>query len=87
MRDFRGLKVWQKSYEFTLEVYQATIGFSKDEIYGLTAQIRRSVASVPTNIAEGCGRESNLEFKRFLIIAYSSSNELDYQLLLARDLH
>jgi four helix bundle protein len=56
MRDFRDLKVWQKSHELTLEVYKATSKFPKSEIYGLSSQLRRASASVPTNIAEGCGR-------------------------------
>ena len=86
MKDFRQLKVWQKSHELTLEVYRLTQKFPTEEIYGLISQIRRSVSSIPTNIAEGCGCESEAEFKRFLTIAYRSSSELDYQLILARDL-
>jgi len=86
MRDFRRLKVWQKAHELTLAVYRATRAYPKDELYGLTSQTRRSSASVPNNIAEGCGRHGDAEFVRFLDIAAGSASELEYQLLLARDL-
>jgi len=86
MRDFRTLKVWQKSHELTLAVYRATRAFPKDELYGLTSQTRRSSASVPGNIAEACGRHGENEFVRFLDIAAGSASELEYHLLLARDL-
>ena len=85
-KDFRELKVWAKAHEVALQVYQATKTFPKDEIYGLTSQIRRSSVSVTSNIAEGCGRGRDTEFARFLEIAMGSANELDYQLLLSRDL-
>lgn len=87
MRDFRELKVWQKAHQVTLAVYKATTDFPKQEMYGLTSQMRRSAASVPTNIAEGCGRSGHGDFLRFLHIALGSANELDYQLLLAHDLN
>jgi four helix bundle protein len=86
MQDFRNLLVWQKSHELVLQVYRASGDFPRDEIYGLTSQIRRAAVSIPSNIAEGCGRGSDAEFARFLIIAMGSSSELEYQLLLARDL-
>ena len=86
MRDFRELKIWSRSHELTLEVYRLTRSFPKEEIYGLTSQMRRSSASVPSNIAEGCGRDSDPDFNRFLKIAMGSASELDYQLLLAKDL-
>jgi len=86
MRDFRTLKVWQKAHQVTLRVYTATRTFPKDELYGLTSQIRRSAASIPTNVAEGCGRSGGPEFARFLNIAMGSASELEYQLLLAGDL-
>jgi len=70
----------------TLAVYKATVPFPKDELYGLTSQIRRACASIPANIAEGCGRYGDAEFARFLRIAMGSASELDYHLLLARDL-
>ena len=86
MKNFRDLMVWKKSHEATLAVYQASKSFPKDELYGLTSQIRRAASSVPANIAEGCGRQGNAEFARFLQIAFGSANELEYHLLLARDL-
>jgi four helix bundle protein len=70
----------------TLDVYEATAGFPKDELYGLTSQLRRSCASIPANIAEGCGREGETELARFLQIAASSASELEYHLILASDL-
>jgi len=86
MQDFRELKVWEKAHQLVLRVYKATSAFPKDELYGLTSQIRRSSASVPTNIAEGCGRGGNAELGRFLQIAMGSASELEYQLLLSHDL-
>lgn len=87
MRDFKKLQVWQKSHLLTLEIYKTTSLFPKDELYGLVSQMRRSSSSIPTNIAEGCGRESNIDFNRFLTIAKGSASELEYQLLLAKDLN
>ena len=86
MRDFRQLKVWQKSHQLTLTAYKATTKFPKNELYGLTSQIRRSSASVSANIAEGCGRRGDAELARFLQIAMGSASELEYHLLLAKDL-
>ena len=86
MKDFRDLKVWEKSHQLTLAVYKATTTFPRDEIYGLTGQIRRSCASIPANIAEGCGRGGDAELARFLQIAMGSASELEYHLLLAHDL-
>ena len=86
MRDFHSLKVWQKAHQLTLRVYNATKTFPKDELYGLTSQVRRSATSIPTNVAEGCGRSGEAELARFLNIAMGSASELEYQLLLARDL-
>ena len=86
MKDFRSLIVWRKAHELTLAVYKASKQFPSEERYGLTSQMRRSSASIPTNIAEGCGRGSNREFQRFLQIAFGSASELDYQLVLATDL-
>ena len=87
MRNFRELKVWERSHNLTLAVYKATTIFPRDEQYGLTSQLRRACASVPANIAEGCGRGSDAEFARFLRIAMGSASELEYPLLLARDLN
>lgn len=70
----------------TLAVYKATTTFPRDELYGLTSQTRRSCSSIPANIAEGCGRGGDAELARFLQIAMGSASELEYHLLLARDL-
>src|SRR5213593_1688458 len=86
MRDFRELKVWEKAHNLTLAVYKATASFPKDELYGLTSQIRRSCASIAANIAEGCGRSGEAELARFLHIALGSASELEYHLLLSFDL-
>ncbi len=86
MRDFKELKVWQKSHDLTLAVYKTTETFPKQEIYGLTSQIRRASSSIPANIAEGCGRKGEADFARFLQIAVGSASELEYHLLLSRDL-
>jgi four helix bundle protein len=87
MKDFRRLKVWEKSHLLTLGVYKATATFPKEERYGLSAQLRRASASVPANIAEGCGRNGNKEMARFLQMSMGSLRELEYELLLARDLN
>lgn len=87
MRDFRNLQVWEKAHNLTLSVYKATSFLPKDELYGLTSQIRRSSASIPTNIAEGCGMNGNAELARFMYISMGSASELEYQLLLAHDLN
>ena len=86
MQSFRDLKVWHKSHQLTLAVYKATKSFPADELYGLTSQIRRSSASIPANIAEGCGRGGSRELKQFLLVAMGSASELEYHLLLAHDL-
>ena len=86
MRNFRRLLVWERSHELTLKIYELTSKFPREEIYGLTSQIRRACASVPTNIAEGCGRETPADFARFLQIAVGSASETEYLILLARDL-
>lgn len=86
MQDFRNLKVWQKAHALTLAVYKATQRFPRDELFALTQQLRRAAVSVPSNIAEGCGRSSNADFARFLWMANGSAKEVDYQLLLAKDL-
>jgi four helix bundle protein len=85
-KDFRELKVWQKAHLLTLAVYRLTAGFPRDEVYGLTAQLRRSSASISANLAEGCGRSGDAELAHFCSIAMGSASELDYHLLLARDL-
>jgi four helix bundle protein len=86
MEDFKDLKVWAKAHELTLTVYRQTRTFPKEEMYGLTSQLRRSAVSIGANIAEGCGRRSDAEMKRFCQIARGSASEVEYHLLLARDL-
>ncbi|MGA8491461.1 MAG: four helix bundle protein [Terriglobales bacterium] len=86
MEDFKDLRVWAKAHDLTLDVYQKTRCFPKEEMYGLTSQMRRSAASVGANIAEGCGRRSDGEMRRFLQIARGSASEVEYHLLLAKDL-
>jgi len=86
MKDFHDLKIWQRSHKLTLALYKATNPFPKSEMYGLTSQIRRCSASIPANIAEGCGRNGDLELARFFQIALGSASELEYHLLLASDL-
>ena len=87
MKDFRNLNVWRKAHELALAVYRETRKLPKEEMFGLTSQIRRSVMSIPANIAEGCGRsQSSGDFARFLQIAAGSASETEYHLLLARDL-
>ena len=86
MKEFRTLKVWRKAHELVLAVYRSTSRFPPEERYGLTSQLRRAAVSVPSNIAEGCGREGDRDFARFLSIAGGSASEAEYQLLLARDL-
>ncbi len=86
MKDFRNLKVWELSHKVALEIYSLTIAFPKEEMYGLTSQIRRASASIPTNISEGCGRDSDADFRRFIQIAFGSACEVEYLLILANEL-
>lgn len=86
MQNYKDLKVWEKSHAFTLKIYEITKLFPKEEIYSLTNQVRRSSSSIPANIAEGCGKNSKLEFAHFLNIALGSANESEYFLILSKDL-
>src|SRR2546423_579097 len=86
MKDFRQLTVWQRAHELVLGVYKATKTFPADERFGMTSQLRRAGASIPANIAEGCGRTGDAELGRFLQIAAGSASEVEYHLLLSRDL-
>jgi len=86
MQDFRKLQVWQKGHQLVLAVYRDTRRFPKEEIFALTNQTRRSAVSICANIAEGCGRQTNSELSHFMHIAMGSACELEYHLLLARDL-
>jgi len=86
VRNFEELQVWQKAHALTLGVYEASTTFPSTEQFGLTSQIRRAATSIGSNIAEGAGRDSNMDFARFLQIAAGSTSEAEYQLRLARDL-
>ena len=86
MGDFKKLKVWQKSHELVLAVYQSTAGFPGHERFGLTAQLRRAASSIPANLAEGCGKGTDNEMGRYVRISLASATELEYHLLLAKDL-
>lgn len=86
MRDFRQIKVWGKAHSLTLEIYKTTSRFPREELYGLTSQLRRACASIPANIAEGFGRGGNVELARFLQIGMGSAYEVEYHALLAKDL-
>ncbi len=86
LKNYKELKVWQKSYQLCLEVYRITALFPNDEKFGLTSQIRRAVVSVPSNIAEGYGRKTTADYIRFLYIAYGSTCELETQIMLSGDL-
>ncbi len=86
MKDFRKLNVWEKAHALTLAVYRATGVFPREELYGIISQMRRASASVAANIAEGCGRQGDGEFHRFLNTAAGSAVEVEYFLLLSRDL-
>jgi four helix bundle protein len=87
MKDFRNLEVWKKAHKNTLSVYENTRSFPQEEIFGLTTnQMRRASVSIPSNIAERCGRGTDTELARFLRIAMGSASELEYQIFLSRDL-
>jgi len=88
VKDFRSLMVWEKGHRLTLFIYKQTHSFPKEELYGLTSQIRRasSSSSIPINIAEGCGRGSDADFARFLQIAFGSASETEYLLVLCFEL-
>jgi four helix bundle protein len=86
MGDFKKLKVWQKSHQLALAVYRSTARFPDRERFGLTAQLRRAASSTPANIAEGCGKGTDNELGRYLRISMGSATELEYHLILARDL-
>jgi four helix bundle protein len=87
MFDFRKLRIWQEGYALTLQVYQLTRSFPRDELFGLTSQMRRAANSIPHNIAEGCGRSSKPELLRFIVIAMGSASELESEALVAQGLN
>jgi four helix bundle protein len=87
LKSYKELKVWQKSIELVKEIYRITNGFPRNEIYGLVIQMRRAAVSIPSNIAEGYSRKNLKEYLQFLRVAYSSSAELETQLIIAKDLY
>jgi four helix bundle protein len=86
LKDFKQLVVWKKSHDLTVAIYKHTSTFPKHELYGLTSQIRPASASIPVNIAEGCGRAGDPELARFFQIAMGSASELEYHILLSKEL-
>ena len=86
MNYFKELKVWQKAIDLVTETYLKSGSFPKEELYGLTSQIRRSAVSIPSNIAEGCGRKTNKDFANFLGVALGSAFEFETQLIICRNL-
>ncbi|MDP2336285.1 MAG: four helix bundle protein [Bacteroidota bacterium] len=86
MNTFREIKVWQKAMDFVTKMYRSTKKFPQDELFGLTSQMRRCAVSIPSNIAEGFGRRSSNDFKRFLQISMGSLFELETQLEIAKNL-
>jgi four helix bundle protein len=86
MQNCKELKVWERAHHFTLRVYETTISFPKEELYGLTNQLRRAASSIPANIAEGCGKNSQSELAHFLNISLVSANETEHFLILSKDL-
>lgn len=86
MKDFKDLRVWSKAHQLTIAIYRVTKEFPKEELFGMTSQMRRAASSIGSNIAEGSGRRCDGDFTRFLHIVRGSAAELEYQLLLARDL-
>ena len=86
MKDFRTLKVWEKAHALTLAISKSTESFPKQEMYALTSLIQRAAVSIPANIAEGCGKDSDAELKRYFLISMGSASELEYLLILAHDL-
>lgn len=86
MKDFKQLLVWEKAHILTKDIYCITVSFPKEEIFGLTSQLKRAAVSIPTNIAEGCGRGSDADFKRFMQISFASASEVEYLILLSFEL-
>ncbi|MBX3009243.1 MAG: four helix bundle protein [Melioribacteraceae bacterium] len=86
MRDFKKLKILERGHKFTLKIYKITSLFPQEERYGVTSQLRRAAASIPTNIAEGCGKHTEKDFARYISIAAGSTSEAEYLLILSKDL-
>ena len=87
MHDYKKLKIWKESVDFSVQIYKLTATFPKEEIYGLTNQLRRASVSVPSNIAEGSKRSTKKDFKHFLTIAHGSGAEVETQLLISKELN
>jgi len=87
MRDYKNYTIWNDAHLLVLEIYSITNDFPKEENYGITSQIRRAMVSVPTNIVEGCGRDTEKDFNRFLVIAHGSATEVEYLLFLSCELN
>src|SRR5216117_342038 len=87
MKDFCQLKVWEKAHQLTMAIYHITATFPREQTYALASQMRRAASSIPSNIAEGCGRDGDAELSRFCTIARGSASELEYEILLSRDLN
>jgi four helix bundle protein len=86
MQDFKKLRVWKKAHDLTLDIHLVTRSFPPEEVFGLRSQMRRASSSIGINIAEGCGHSSQVELRRYLRMSQGSASELEYELLLARDL-
>ena len=86
MRDYKKYTVWQDGHQLTMITYKLTKQFPKEELFGVTSQLRRAASSIPTNIAEGCGRESDADFRRFLVMAHGSATEAEYLIFLSSEL-
>ena len=86
MRNYQDLQVWAKAHSLMLDLYKLSRAFPREEIYGVTSQLRRAAMSVGANLAEGCGRRTSAELARFVRLAMGSASELDYHLLICRDL-
>ncbi len=86
MQDYKKLSVWEKSHQLVLTVYKLTKNFPKEEMFGITSQLRRAATSIPSNIAEGCGKNTSADLGNFLNIALGSANESSYLILLSKDL-
>ena len=84
---FQDLLAYKKGFDVAMEVFEISKSFPKEELFGITSQLRRATSSVPTNIAEGCGRESDADFRRFLIMAHSSATEVEYLIFLSAELN
>ncbi|MCA5005698.1 four helix bundle protein [Sphingobacterium bovistauri] len=87
MRDFKKYDVWQKSHELTLKIFDVTKSFPNEEKFRITSQMQRAAYSIPSNFAEGCGRQSDKDFDRFLQICLGSAHELEYFMILTKDLN